>query len=92
MMNKKLKNYYFHNTNHGGCCGNSKGGMIRGDHVLPLMRMCQRNIMWKLGHGEEFFNRKGKEGVEAKNLGDILGRIVSEEEEGDEGEVESPEI
>lgn len=54
-MNQKLKHFYFNNTNHGGCGGNSKGAMLRGDHVRPLMRMCQRFIMWRLGHGDAFF-------------------------------------
>ncbi|CAB9505987.1 hypothetical protein SEMRO_250_G098940.1 [Seminavis robusta] len=54
-MNQKLKHFYFNNTNHGGCAGNSNGDMIRGDHVRPLMRMCQRSLMWRLGHGDAFF-------------------------------------
>jgi hypothetical protein len=35
-MNQKLKHFYFNNTNHGGCGGNSTGVMVTGDHVLPL--------------------------------------------------------
>ncbi|CAB9529733.1 hypothetical protein SEMRO_2605_G332420.1 [Seminavis robusta] len=54
-MNQKLKHFYFNNTNHGGCAGSSNGDMIRGDHVRPLMRMCQRSLMWRLGHGDAFF-------------------------------------
>ena len=53
-LNQKLKHFYFHNTNHGGCTGNT-GNMLRGDHVRPLMRMCQRFIMWRLGFGTSFF-------------------------------------
>ena len=53
-LNQKLKHFYFHNTNHGGCTGNA-GEMLRGDHVRPLMRMCQRFIMWRLGFGTAFF-------------------------------------
>ena len=53
-LNQKLKHFYFHNTNHGGCTGNT-GDMLRGDHVRPLMRMCQRFIMWRLGFGNAFF-------------------------------------
>jgi hypothetical protein len=53
-LNQKLKYFYFHNTNHGGCGGN-KAGALSGDHVLPLMRLLQRSIMWDLGHGELFF-------------------------------------
>lgn len=54
-MNQKLKHFYFNNTNHGGCGGNINGAMISGEHVKPLMRMCQRFIMWRLGHGDSFF-------------------------------------
>ena len=89
MLNKKLKNYYFHNTNHGGCCG-GHGQQIRGDHVLPLMKMCQRNVLWKLGHAGEYFLTKGRAGVEqVKGLEDILGGL-EDELEAEEGEVESP--
>ena len=89
MLNKKLKNYYFHNTNHGGCCG-GHGQQIRGDHVLPLMKMCQRNILWKLGHAEEYFLTKGRAGVDkVKGLEDILGGL-EDELEAEEGQVESP--
>jgi hypothetical protein len=53
-MNKKLKYFYFHNTNHGGC-GGKQPGALSGDHVLPLMRMMQRSIMWTLGFDDNFF-------------------------------------
>jgi hypothetical protein len=53
-MNKKLKYFYFHNTNHGGC-GGRKAGALSGDHVLPLMRLMQRSIMWTVGLGDTFF-------------------------------------
>jgi hypothetical protein len=53
-MNQKLKYFYFHNTNHGGC-GGRQPGALAGDHVLPLMRLMQRSIMWDLGLGDAFF-------------------------------------
>jgi hypothetical protein len=52
-LNQKLKYFYFHNTNHGGC-GGKQPGALSGDHVLPLMRLIQRSIMWTLGHGDAF--------------------------------------
>jgi hypothetical protein len=53
-MNQKLKYFYFHNTNHGGC-GGRQAGALSGDHVLPLMRLMQRSILWDLGLGDAFF-------------------------------------
>jgi hypothetical protein len=54
-LNKKLKYCYLHNTNHGGC-GGRQPGALSGDHVLPLMHLMQRSIMWTLGHdGDSFF-------------------------------------
>jgi hypothetical protein len=58
-----LKHYYFNNTNHGGAAGNGgkninglyTNGVISGDHCRPLMRLCQRSIMWKLGMGQHYF-------------------------------------
>jgi hypothetical protein len=59
-----LKHYYFNNTNHGGSYGNggkSTDGTyscatVSGDHCRPLMRLCQRSLLWKLGIGESYFN------------------------------------
>lgn len=51
-LNQKLNHFHFNNTNHGGCGGNKSGSMITGDHVRPLMRMCLRFLMWKLGLGD----------------------------------------
>jgi hypothetical protein len=31
---------------------------ICGDHVMPLMRMVQRSIMWTVGLGDAFFRGK----------------------------------
>jgi hypothetical protein len=64
-FNQLLKHYYFNNTNHGGSSGNggkdSNGeyshSAATGDHCRPLMRLCQRNIMWKLGFGDSFFEK-----------------------------------
>lgn len=57
-MHQKLKHLYFNNTNHGGCGGNKNGAMITGEHARPLMRLCQRFVMWKLGLGDAFFLAK----------------------------------
>jgi hypothetical protein len=54
-MNQKLKYFYFHNTDHGGC-GGRQSGALSGDHVLPLMRLMQRSVfLWDLGLGDSFF-------------------------------------
>jgi hypothetical protein len=50
----KFKYYYFHNTDHGGSCGNKQDN-ISGDDVLPLMKLVQRSVMWTLGFGDAFF-------------------------------------
>jgi hypothetical protein len=55
-LNQLLKHYYFNNTNHGGSSGNGgksgdgrcSGSAVCGDHCRPLMRICQRSLMWKL--------------------------------------------
>jgi hypothetical protein len=62
-LNQLLKHYYFNNTNHGGAAGNGgknsvrlyKKGVISGNHCRPLMLLCQRSIMWKLGIGDAYF-------------------------------------
>lgn len=71
-LNQKLKHFYFNNTNHGGCGGNQSGSMVTGDHVRPLMRMCLRFLMWKLGLGDAFFNtlEDGTNAPEAAPLND----------------------
>lgn len=57
-MNQKLKHFYFNDTNHRGCGGNKNGAVVSDNHVLPLVRMCQRFVMWKLGIGDAFFMSK----------------------------------
>jgi hypothetical protein len=62
-LNQLIKHFYFNNTNHGGSAGNGgknavgkfDNGTISGDHCRPLMRLCQRSIMWKLGLGDAYF-------------------------------------
>jgi hypothetical protein len=64
-LNQLLKHYYFNNTNHGGSAGNGGknsvglyvNGTICGDHCRPLMRLCQRSMMWKLGLGDAYFQK-----------------------------------
>jgi hypothetical protein len=70
-LNQLLKHYYFNNTNHGGASGiggkNSVGlytnGVISGNHCRPLMLLCQRSVMWKLGIGDAFFEELYSETV-----------------------------
>jgi hypothetical protein len=65
-LNQLLKHFYFNNTNHGGAAGNGgknnaglyTNGVISGDHCRPLMLLCQRSIMWKLGFGDQYFEDK----------------------------------
>jgi hypothetical protein len=62
-LNQLIKHFYFNNTNHGGSAGNGGknavgqyvNGIISGDHCRPLMRLCQRSIMWKLDLGNAYF-------------------------------------
>jgi hypothetical protein len=62
-LNQLLKHFYFNNTNHGGAAGNGgknsvglyTNGVISGNHCRPLMLLCQRSVMWKLGIGDAFF-------------------------------------
>lgn len=74
-MNQKLKHFHFSDTNHGGC-GRNAGEMLAGDHVCPLMRMCQRFIVWKLGLGDAFFINCGKEKSEQEEQ-ETLTHIVN---------------
>jgi hypothetical protein len=67
LLNQLLKHYYFNNTNHGDAAGNggkSNAGqytkeVISGYHCRPLMQLCQRSIMWKLGIGDQYFEDNG---------------------------------
>jgi hypothetical protein len=62
-LNKLIKHYYYNNTNHGGLHGNGgkdengsyTKGTLSGQHCYPLMRFCQRFMMWKLGYGDKYF-------------------------------------
>jgi hypothetical protein len=71
-FNQLIKHFYFNNTNHGGSAGNGGknaagqyvNGTISGDHCRPLMRLCQRTIMWKLGLADAYF-----EGSQRNNVG-----------------------
>jgi hypothetical protein len=75
-VNQLLKHYYFNNTNHGGSAGNggkdSDGNYtcttISGDHCRPLMRLCQRSVMWKLGLGEAYFLNREIEKKQDKSI------------------------
>ena len=53
-LNQKLKNFYFHNTNHGGSQGAGEG-KARHKHMKDLMRLVQRSTMWTFGYGDAFF-------------------------------------
>ena len=47
----------YNNANHGGNYGNSKGGMLKGEHCYPLMRLFKRRTMWHTGWGDKFFGK-----------------------------------
>jgi hypothetical protein len=89
-MNQLLKHYYFNNTNHGGSNGN--GGKdaegeftkstIIGDHCRPLMKLCQRTIMWKLGLGDSYFQSKLSQATES-NSSVSATHIIDNEDEDD---------
>jgi hypothetical protein len=62
-LNKLIKHFYYNNTNHGGSYGNGgkdENGIynkktVSGQHCFPLMKFCQRFMMWKLGYGDQYF-------------------------------------
>jgi hypothetical protein len=62
-LNNLTKHYYYNSTNRGGSYGNGgkdiHGNYIKstisGQHCYPLMRFCQRFMMWKLGYGDKYF-------------------------------------
>jgi hypothetical protein len=86
-MNKLLKHYYFNNTNHGGSYGNGGKaadgsytcGTVSGDHCRPLMRLCQRTIMWTLGLGDTYFENKEAERKQNKELKRNLPQTLTDE-------------
>lgn len=94
-LNQLLKHYYFNNTNHGGAAGNGgknctgqyTNAVISGDHCRPLMLLCQRSIMWKLGVGDSYF--KGMQIEKKNNLLDMMD--ADEEEEHMEAQVRAKE-
>ena len=53
-LNQKIKQFYLKNTNHGGFTGKGETATI-GEHMMPIMRMFQRFIMWKSGLGQAYF-------------------------------------
>ena len=66
-MNQKIKAFFFHNSNHGGAAGSKKGGCHgTNNHLVAIMRMNQRTMMWVLGIGDEFFTRIDNGELEAK--------------------------
>jgi hypothetical protein len=96
-MNQLLKHYYFNNTNHGGSNGNGgkdsnglySNGTISGEHCLPLMRFCQRFLMWKLGLGDDYFESKLKlQKTKHENGCELqvekLGNTIDEEEDSEQ--------
>jgi hypothetical protein len=74
-LNKLIKHFYYNNTNHGGSYGNGgkdenglyTKGTISGQHCYPLMRFCQRFMMWKLGHGDKFFEALSNSAQDTKD-------------------------
>ena len=58
--------------------------MLRGEHLLPLMRMFQRVVMWRTGKGDAFFTAKlgatGKDLAqeEVEELDRFIGQLQEE--------------
>jgi hypothetical protein len=81
-----LKHYYFNNTNHGGSLGNGGKdihgeytlGAQSGDHCYPLMQLCQRNIMWKLGLGNAYFESLNSQELPNNDIEETSGNAVEE--------------
>jgi hypothetical protein len=42
---------------------------VSGNHCLPLMRLCQRNLMWKLKLGDDYFLNKEMNRVSKSKIG-----------------------
>jgi hypothetical protein len=83
-LNKLIKHYYYNNTNHGGSYGNGgkdthgnyTNGTLSGQHCYPLMRFCQRFMMWKLGFGDKYFEDVAKQ----EQIVEVLHTFELEEE------------
>jgi hypothetical protein len=81
-LNQMIKHYYFNNTNHGGSLGNGgkdqngkfRNKVISGEHCLPLMRLCQRKLMWILGLGDAYFLNK-ENNVYGTEEGHVFGYL-----------------
>jgi hypothetical protein len=94
-LNKLIKHYYYNNTNHGGSYGNGgkddngkySKGTITGQHCLPLMRFCQRFMMWKLGHGDRYFQNNQSASKVTQILVDLDGPIPIDESDNYDFEV-----
>ena len=63
-LNKLIKSFYHHNTNHGGCHGNSRGAMIRGKHLLPIACLNSRRLCWITKIGDAFFLEEARKKAE----------------------------
>jgi hypothetical protein len=82
-LNKLIKHYYYNNTNHGGSYGNGgkdengeyTKGSISGQHCYPLMRFCQRFMMWKLGHGDAYFENTSNRIADTASTDVINGEV-----------------
>jgi hypothetical protein len=94
-LNQLLKHYYFNNTNHGGAAGNGGktkdgkyiNGVISGEHCRPLMQLCQRSIMWKLGVGDLYFEGLSSSAIKSSEEEDVNEQdVMTENVSVDEGD------
>ena len=74
-LNKKIKHYYFHNTNHGGCVGVGEEA-TKGDHVKPLILMLQRSHLWHLGIGDAYFQGEDQFAEEEKKFEKMVDSLL----------------
>jgi hypothetical protein len=96
-LNQMIKHFYFNNTNHGGSSGNGGKGsdgtfnqnVVSGNHCLPLMRLCQRNLMWKLKLGDAYFLNKEINRVSKTKVGTDEDNMVIELHETSDNEEEN---
>jgi hypothetical protein len=91
-LNKLIKHFYYNNTNHGGSngnggkdeLGNCTKATLSGQHCYPLMRFCQRFMMWTLGYGDKYFERviKKETALEVLDSFELQGSFNNDESDG----------
>jgi hypothetical protein len=96
-LNQLLK-HYLNNTNHGGAAGNGfknregeyTNEVISGDHCRPLMQLCQRSIMWKLGIEDFYFEGLSNGTIKSNSLTMKNQNVDDDYEEKDKDTVDNP--